>query len=480
VAGIVLAFLALGLMNVAVVPPFQPVDESAHVSYALVLARGDLPRLDQRTLRELPGMRDRPIHTANHPPLFYALAAVPLEAGIHTHHPILGLRLARIINLLFAASAVLGAAVLAWLVAMERRDVPVIAAAVVALTPIVPHTTGLVYNDGIGLAGSTWLLVAAMAILRSGATRRRVMLLMAAAAFAALARSSSLFALPPALILAGFGVRRWRPALAIGGLTVGAAALAGGWWYVRNKVLYGSLLGNGFLARPSGAPFIMRSKLDVVVDFGVWRAMAGRLWDGFAGGRTLSAWSGWWGVAVELPALVGLAIGLVRAIARRAVPSRETLVVWGALLFFCATVFASVVGFVSIGGNAFARYWLPVLPVVGIVIGLGYGYLPRLLAPAALVVVAIGNVALVHRFVIGNSRVPSNAYITAELEALRAAGLHGTRIVLLLALLALAGGIALAAGALWVARGPGEGGPVTLDERGMAGAVRERLTAGDA
>ena len=68
----------------------------------------------------------------------------------------------------------------------------------------------------------------------------------------------------------------------------------------------------------------------------------------------------------------------------------------------------------------------------------------------------------------------------AELEALRAAGLHGTRIVLLLALLALAGGIALAAGALWVARGPGEGGPVTLDERGMAGAVRERLTAGDA
>ena len=44
-----------------------------------------------------------------------------------------------------------------------------IAAAVVALTPTVPHTTALVYNDAIGMAGSTWLLVAGMLIFRRGA-----------------------------------------------------------------------------------------------------------------------------------------------------------------------------------------------------------------------------------------------------------------------------------------------------------------------
>jgi 4-amino-4-deoxy-L-arabinose transferase-like glycosyltransferase len=449
VAGILLAFLALGLMNVAAVPPLRPVDESAHVSYALMLTKGRLPRLDDQTVRSFPHMRRRPINTANHPPLLYAIVAVPLEAGIHLDQPVLGLRLARITSMLFAVAAVIGAARLAWLVLPGRRDVPVIAAAVTALTPIVPHTTALVYNDAIGLAASTWLLVAGMTIFWHGATRRRVILLMLAAAFAALARTSSLFALAPAVILAGYGVRRWRPALGIGGLTVGAAALAGGWWYVRNKHLYGTFTGSGFLPRPSGQEFPKRPKLDVITDVRVWRYMMGRLWDGFSGQRNLAAWSGWWGAAVEVPVLVGLAIGLWRAVARRARPSRDSVVLWGALGLFALTVFLSVVDFVSIGGNAFARYWFPLLPVAGILVGLGYGYLPRLLAPAALVVVAIANVALLHRYVIANSRVPSDTWLTAEIQALRGAGLRGASILAVLALVALVAGIALAASVLW-------------------------------
>ena len=376
--GVVVAFLALGLMNVAVVPPFRPIDESAHVSYALRVAHGELPRLDDPTVRGFPGIRtDVPIFTANHPPLLYAIVAVPLEAGIHLHRPILGLRLARITSMMFAVATVLGAALLAALVVPRREDMPVIAAAVVALTPTVPHTTSFVYNDAIGMAGSTFLLVAGMLIFRRGAAGARVALLMAAAAFAALARSSSLFALLPAIALAGFGVRRWRPALGIAALTAGSAALAGGWFYLRNKHLYGSYLGNGYLPRPSGKAFVKRPYLDVLVDVRIWRYMAGRLWDGFAGPSRLPPWPGWWGLSVELPALVGLAIGGCRALARRARPSRDTLIVWGALALFSATVLASVVGFVSIGGNAFARYWFPLLPVVGILIGIGYGYLPR-------------------------------------------------------------------------------------------------------
>jgi len=455
VIGILVAFLALGLANVLVVPPLLPRDESAHVSYALTVGRGELPKLDDPTVRGFPHMRTKlPIFTANHPPLLYAILAVPLEAGVHTGHQILGLRVARVTSMLFAVATVLGAAVLAALVLPGREDVPVIAAAVVALTPIVPHTTALVYNDAIGMCASTWLLVAGMLILRRGATRRRVLLLVGAAAFAALARSSSLFALLPAIALAGFGVRRWRPALEIAALTAGAAIVAGGWFYLRNKHLYGSFTGNGFLPRPNGKPNVTRSPFGVLVDLHIWRYMAGRLWDGFASSSNLPSWSGWWGTMVEVPALAGLAIGGWRAVARRARPSRDTVVVWGALALFALTVMASVAQFVAIGGNPFARYWFPLLPVIGILIGIGYGYLPRAFSAAALTVTAVANVALVHRFVIANSGVESNAWLTAEAQALREAGLRGSSALVLVLLLALAAGIALAIGALWDRRYP--------------------------
>jgi 4-amino-4-deoxy-L-arabinose transferase-like glycosyltransferase len=435
-------------MNVFIVPPLLPSDESSHVSYALTLANGELPRLDQPNVRGFPHMKtEATIFTANHPPLLYALVAGPLEAGIHAGQPIIGLKIARMISLLFGLATVLGAAVLAMLVLPGREDVPVIAAAVVALTPTVPHTSGILYNDAIGMAGSTWLLIAGMWVFRRGATRQTVLLLMAAAAFAALARSSSLFALAPAILLAGFGTRRWRPALGIGALTIGTVAVAGGWWYLRNKHLYGSFLGNGYLTR-RGRAIPKRPFGDVLVDLRVWRFMLGRAWNGFTlPNRLIPTWSGWWGVIVEVPALVGLVIGLARAVDRRLRPSRDTLVIWGALGLFCATAFVSVVGFVSIGGNSFARYWFPILPVAGIVIGLGYSYLPRLLAPLALALTGVANVLLLHRYMIAAGVLARGPRGTAQWDAFRRSVVPGS--FLLLALVALGIGIALAAGALW-------------------------------
>jgi 4-amino-4-deoxy-L-arabinose transferase-like glycosyltransferase len=448
VLGVVVTFLALGLMQVFIVPPLLPSDESSHVSYALTLANGDLPRLDQSNVPGFPHMNTAAtIFTANHPPLLYALVAVPLEAGIHADQPITGLKVARIISLLFGLAAVLGAALLARLVLPAREDVPVIAAAVVALTPTVPHVSGIVYNDAIGMAGSTWLLVAGMLVLRRGVTRRTVLLLMAAAAFAALARSSSLFALLPAILLAGYGARRWRPALGIGALTMGATVVAGGWWYLRNKHLYGSFLGNGYLTR-RGRVIPKRPFGDVLVDLRVWRFMLGRMWNGFTlPNRLVPTWSGWWGALVEVPAVVGLVIGFARAVDRRLRPSRDTLVIWGALGLFCATAFVSVVGFVSIGGNQFPRYFFPMLPVAGIVIGIGYGYLPRLLAPLALALTGVANVLLLHRYMIAAGVFERGPRGTAQLDALRSNVVAGS--FLLLALVLLGVGIALAAGALW-------------------------------
>ena len=451
VIGIVVAFAVLGLLNVFTVPPLLPRDESSHVSYALRVAHGHLPKLDDRNVRGvIPHMRTSlPIFTANHPPLLYAIVAVPLEIGVRAHRPILGLRAARATSFLFAIATVIGAALLAGLALPGRESIPVVTAAVVALTPTVPHETALVYNDAIGMAGSTWLLVAGMLIFRRGPSRRLVVLLLAAAAFVALARSSSLFALPSAIALAGFGARRWRPALLIGAGAVATAALAGGWFYLRNKHLYGSFLGNGYLKRPSGLPIVKRPYLETLVDVHIYRHMLGRLWDGWAFASRLPPWPGYIGAAVELPAVVGLGIAGGHAVQRRARPARETVIVWSCLAVFSLIVFASVVGFVSIGGNAHARYLFPLLPIVGILVGIGYARLPWVLTPLAICWSALANVALWHRFVIANGGVESNTPGVAEIQALREAELRGAPIVLAIAAIAFAVGMALAVRSVW-------------------------------
>ncbi len=451
VVGILIAFSVLGLLNVFTVPPMLPRDESSHVSYALRVARGHLPTLDDQNVRGvIPHMRTSlPIFTANHPPLLYAIVAVPLEIGIRAHRPLLGLRAARATSFLFAVATVLGAAMLAGLVLPGRARAPVIAAAVVALTPTVPHTTALVYNDAIGMAGSTWLLVAGMLILRRGPTRRLVLLLLGVAAFAALARSSSLFALPSAIALAGFGARRWRPALLIGALTVASAALAGGWFYLRNRHLYGSFLGTGYLKRPGTATVHSRPFTDALLSFHVYRYMAGRLWDGWVFASRLPPWPGLVGALIELPALVGLVEAGRRAVKRRARPSRDTVIVGSCIAVFSAIVLLSIVTFYATGGNAFARYLFPLLPVIGILIAIGYEHLPWQLTPVALGATAIANIALWHRFVIANGGVESNTPGVAELQALRGAGLRGAPVLLAIAAIVFAVGIVLAARAVW-------------------------------
>jgi 4-amino-4-deoxy-L-arabinose transferase-like glycosyltransferase len=433
------------------VPPMLPRDESSHISYALRVAHGHLPKLDEPNVRGvIPHMQTKlPIFTANHPPLLYAIVAVPLEIGVRAHRPILGLRAARATSFLFAVATVIGAAILAGLVLPGRESVPVVAAAVVALTPIVPHETALVYNDAIGMAASTWLLIAGMLIFRRGPTRRLVLLLLAMSAFAALARSSSLFALPSAIALAGFGTRRWRPALLLGAASVSVVALAGGWFYLRNKHLYGSYLGNGYLKRPNGQAIVKRPYLDALVDVRVERIMVDRLWNGWVLLSRLPKWPEWVGGVVQLTAVVGVAEAARRALRRGARPGRETVIIWSCLGLFSLIVLASVVGFLSIGGNAHARYLFPLLPVFGILIGIGYAQLPWVLTPGAICWTAIANLVLWHRWVITNGGVASNTPGIAEIQALRGAGLRGAPVLLAIAAIVFAAGIALAARSVW-------------------------------
>ena len=77
---VLLLFVGLGMLHALVVPPLEPTDERAHLSYALELQDGNLPSIDTPVRVEiLRHSRFPPRNTiwvANHPPLFYAMAAV--------------------------------------------------------------------------------------------------------------------------------------------------------------------------------------------------------------------------------------------------------------------------------------------------------------------------------------------------------------------------------------------------------------------
>jgi hypothetical protein len=108
VAGAVLAFLALTSVQAVAVRPYLPPDELYHVGYAAWVLEGRLPTLTT----PLPGERvplmpadgrPRRVYVANHPPLFHALAAVPVGLGERLGAPRAGFLAARLLSAALAA-----------------------------------------------------------------------------------------------------------------------------------------------------------------------------------------------------------------------------------------------------------------------------------------------------------------------------------------------------------------------------------------
>ena len=108
VAGTVLAFLTLAGLQAMAVRPYLPPDELYHVGYAATVLDGRLPTLTTplptgRVPLAPDDGRPRRIYVANHPPLFYALTALPLGLGEWFEAPRAGFLAARLLSALLAA-----------------------------------------------------------------------------------------------------------------------------------------------------------------------------------------------------------------------------------------------------------------------------------------------------------------------------------------------------------------------------------------
>lgn len=410
------ATLALGLANAFATPPFTGNDEAAHVAYARAVADGRLPLVTDR----LPD--GRLLYVANHPPLYYAAVGPAVAALADGGRPQGALRLARSVNALFAALAVLAIGLLTARLAPDRPRAPVIAAAVGGLVPAYGFVAGFAYNDGVALAAAAGLLAAGLAVHREGGDRRRLLLVALLAVAAALARVSALPAVLAAAVLCATGAGRRRDGL----VPLVAATVAAGWFYVRNADRYGDPAGGSYLLDLLGRPR-QGSTAGVLVDPGFWSGIAADAWGRFA--------------PLPGPLEVVLAAGAVACLVLCVV--RSPTVPWLVLAGYAAVLLVGVAQFHAAGGGAHGRYLYPALAAVAPAVGVVLARV-RVAAAAGIAVLAVFAVRHLHAELSRYVKVPGHDWGSLEDAALRRAGVPGHGVVLALLAAAYVAGVAVA------------------------------------
>lgn len=268
-----LVFLYIGpaVFYSLITPLFEAPDEVWHYAYVRYL-------VEKRALPPLTGEDTGAYQEVGQPPLYYAVAALlsrwasdddlenlmwhnpgfGYQAGgtvndnknmlIHTEAErfpwrgaVLAVRLARLASLFFGVLTVVAAWGLGQEAFPERPELAFAVAALAALTPQFLFISGIVNNDSAAAAVSTLVLWMLARTLNRGVTLGRSLLTGIAVGLAALTKSSLLLLLPLALAVVGGEMLR-RPARARATITLSALLLSacatGGWWYLRNALVY--------------------------------------------------------------------------------------------------------------------------------------------------------------------------------------------------------------------------------------------------
>jgi hypothetical protein len=186
VAGAVLAFLVLATVQAVAIRPYLPPDELYHVGYAAMVLDGRLPTLttplpEDRVPLLTDDGRPRRVYVANHPPLFYAVTAVPLGLGERLGSQRAGFVAARMVSVSLAAAGLVMVAWLALSLVPGRPRVAVGAAWLAALPAEPPACVGLRRQRRLGfLAAATLALTKApglaLVALAGGAAAAGVLL----------------------------------------------------------------------------------------------------------------------------------------------------------------------------------------------------------------------------------------------------------------------------------------------------------------
>ncbi|MGS0686661.1 ArnT family glycosyltransferase [Nakamurella sp. GG22] len=379
--------------------PLWDVDERSHAAYSVSLLLGDLPTIDTPVVDEparfpqisasLAGQDEAhsDIWTANHPPLYYlvSLPFVALADVLGT--PGAGLLAMRVINALGTAIGILLVGLIARELVPRRPAVWALSTVFALSCTTVTHLGGFVFNDGLGVAGSSLTVLLGIRILKNGVTAPRLAGAACAGIVAASVRAPGVLAVifcAAAVLLTGLQdarPRHWYRAIAGSALVAGIPAISISWFYLRNIALYGDVGATAALLQkfdrsPRG------NALDVLLDPSFYRTQFVGLWvrttlaGTFPGSAISSAviWVGL-GAATGLIVLflVWLASSRLRPPSARlaGVLSRPTTQAWILLTGFVIAIEISAGSFRAAGGSAHVRYVFPILPPIAVAVAVG-------------------------------------------------------------------------------------------------------------
>lgn len=224
------------------IPFGQAPDESAHLLYVAHLA-------EHRTLPVFrPGGEGS--YEFHHPPLYYVLALPAYLAGSGASR----YQAVRWVNVVLGLGVIWATFALLREVFPKRPSLAVASAALVAFLPMHIALCASVTNDILGEVISAWTLVVCAQGIRRGWNARRAALAGALVGLGWLTKSATapLAAIGWLAIFLHHNRRQgpaWKPMLVNLCWFTGVAVLVGGWWLVRNQLLYGDPLAmRAFLA----------------------------------------------------------------------------------------------------------------------------------------------------------------------------------------------------------------------------------------
>jgi hypothetical protein len=402
--GVVVTYLAIGTLFALQQTPFVGADEKAHLAYAHVVAGESLPTIDQR--QPVPQWatqwlsetiythedENRSVWVANHPPLPYVTVVPLIDYAEATERDDGGLLLMRMANIAWGGVGI----VITFFIAREltRSDrLALLSAAAAAMVTQLYASLSLAMTDGMTFAAGAAVTWAGIRCLQRGVTTRNLAILSGLTVVASGVRAVTMMvAGMVVLTVVAFEYldrRRsgdgWRAARRVAFIGLAPAALAWGWFYIRNIVLYGDIGASSYLLErfdrePNG------SLLATLNDNGLWRALYTRAMSAqtYAGARPplmmLVA-------ALVVGGLVGVLLtrrtGDRDEQGQRLPIARRSIVL---LLIGVGVMVIYVAQHISGGGYLHPRYAFPVLGSVATLFVLGLDRIWPKVLPTAVVV----------------------------------------------------------------------------------------------
>ncbi len=414
-------FVVLGMTYSLVMPVFEASDEIFHYPVVQHIAnRGRLPV-------QQPGVETMWEQEGSQPPLYYLLGAgltfwidtgdletirwlnphaklgVPLDPDnknmiIHTEAEdfpwrgtVLAVHLIRFLSVALGTASVVLCQALVRAIWPDRRWVAAMAMALAAFNPMFVFIAGSVNNDNLIVLLSTWTLLLLVRVLKEGITMRRAVTLAVVVALATITKISGLTLLPLTglvLLIHGLRTKEWRQVIGTGVGLAGAWLALSSWWYIRNVVLYGELLGLETHVAVAGGR-----------EIGLWALR--HEWYGF--------WVSYWALfgavniladggvyvfyaAISLLAVIGLAAWVVVTVREKA---WGNLLIPGLLALQVLIVFVGVVRWTLTTYASQGRLMFPVMGVIGGLMAYGLlSWLPQRWRVGGVVLIGVPMLAV--------------------------------------------------------------------------------------